>query len=209
MAQVDIYLGEDVLLTAGFGVGFFGDGGFGAPILIGAFNGHTFVTDTSGALEGFEANNNKRLDASRVIHGQQGSGINLTQLPNSLATINLRFENAEEVTTNSPQLYVFDGSFDGSGIPNFTTAQTGLVMWCAQIRHTTEEQIDNGLGDSAWLNINGATFLSLVTSPGTLGLRPGGSFTSDTRHDWYVAMSCTPSELGDKAFGLYFETEFL
>lgn len=209
MAQADIYLGEDVLLTAGFGVGFFGDGGFGAPILIGAFNGRTFVTDTSGALEGFEANNNKRLDASRVIHGQQGSGIDLTQLPNSLATINLRFENAEAVTTNSPKLYVFDGSLDASGIPNFTTAQTGLVMWCAEIRHTTEEQVDNGLGDSAWLEINGTTFLSLVDSPGTLGLRPGGPFTSDTRHDWYVAMSCTPSELGDKSFGIYIEIEFL
>ena len=209
MAQIDIYLGEDVRLTTGFGVGFFGNGGFGAPILIGAFNGHTFVTDVSGVQEGFEANNNKRLDATRVIHGQQGSGINLTQLPNSRATINVRFENAETVTTTTPKFYVFDGSFDASGIPNFTTPQTGLTMFCAEILHTTEEQVDDGLGDSAWIDINGAVFLSLIDSPGTLGLRPGGAFTSDTRHDWYVAMSCTPLELGDKNFGLYVEVEFL
>ncbi|KKM90127.1 hypothetical protein LCGC14_1241720, partial [marine sediment metagenome] len=121
MAQADIYLGEDVLLTAGLGVGFFGDAGFGAPILVGEFNGRTFVTDASGVSEGFEANNNKRLGADTVINGQEGSGIDLTQLPNSLATINIRFQNAVAVRTLAPKFYIFDGTFDGSGIPNFTT----------------------------------------------------------------------------------------
>ena len=209
MAQADIYLGEDVLLTAGLGVGFFGDAGFGAPILVGEFNGRTFVTDASGVSEGFEANNNKRLGADTVINGQEGSGIDLTQLPNSLATINIRFQNAVAVRTLAPKFYIFDGTFDGSGIPNFTTAQTGLTMWCAELLHTDEEQTDTGTGDSSWLDINGSTFLSLIDSPGELGLRPGGSFTTDTRHDWYIAMSCAPTELGDKAFGLYFAVEFL
>ena len=209
MAQADIYLGEDFLLTAGLGVGFFGEAGFGAPIVVGEFNGRTFVTDASGATEGFEANNNKRLTTDTVIHGQEGSGINLIQLPNSFATINIRFQNAVAVRTLAPKFYIFDGSIDGSGNPNFTIAQTGLTMWCAEIRHLAEEQTSTGIGSSDWLDINGPVYLSLIDSPGTLGQRPGGSFTTDTRHDWYIAMSCSPTELGDRSFGLYFETEFL
>lgn len=209
MAQADIYLGEDFLLTDGLGVGFFGKAGFGAPVVVGEFNGRTFVTDASGVTEGFEANNNKRLGASTVIHGQEGSGINLLQLPNSFATINIRFENAIPVRTLSPKFYIFDGTFNGSGIPNFATPQTGLTMWCAEIRHLDEEQTATGIGSSDWIDINGPVFLALIDSPGTLGGRPGGVFTTDTRHDWYVAMSCSPTELGDKSFGLYFEVEFL
>lgn len=208
MASLDIYLGEDQLLPTGFGIGFFGNNGFGAPVQIGEFQGRTFVTNASGTVQNFEANNNKRASSTTVINGQIGSGIQLTALPNTLATINMRFDNTQSVRTLSPKLYIFDGSFNGS-TPNFTTPPTGLTMYCAEIRHTDEIQTDNGLGDATWLDISGTTFLSLIDSPGELGLRPGGAFTSDTRHDWYIAMSCSPTELGNKMFGLYFEVEFL
>jgi len=42
--SVDIYLGEDQVLPDGSGVGFYGDDGFGAPILIGEYNGRTLYT---------------------------------------------------------------------------------------------------------------------------------------------------------------------
>lgn len=209
MASLSIYLGEDQLLPDGFGIGFFGDDGFGAPVLIGEFQGRTFVTDASGIVENFEVNNNKRLTASTVINGQIGSGIPLTSLTNTLSTINMRFEDLEEVRTISPRLYIFDGSFDDDNNPNFTTSPDGLTMYCAEIRHTDEIQTDNGLGDTVWQETAGAVYLALIDSPGTLGLRPGGAFTTDTRHDWYIAMSVTPTSLGNKMFGLYFEVEFL
>jgi hypothetical protein len=211
MATANIYAGEDsrVDKEAGLGIGFFGIAGFGASVDLNEFNGRTFVSSPSGITEGFECNNCKWLSSARVISGQEGSGILLTQLPNSLATVNMRFEHTTAVRTASPKIYIYDGSVNPSGDPNITIAQPGLTMYGAEIRHTAEAQTDTGLGDAAWLTIGGATFLAMVSSPGELGLRPGGSFTEDVRHDWYVALSCTPTTLGDKNFGLYFEVEFL
>jgi len=206
-ASTTLYLGEDQELPNDTAVGFFGDD-FGSSINIGDFNNRTFVTDSSGILLGFEANNNKRVSDSIVIHGQSGSGMNLLQLPNRLATINIRFENDIAVRTLTARLYIFDGSFTG-GEPNFTIAPPGLTAYCAEIRHEEDEQTLTGLGDPVWEEIGGPTFLPMVSSPGTSGLRPFGSFTEDTRHDWYAAISVTPTSLGDRLFGLYFETEFL
>lgn len=206
-ASTNLFLGEDQQLPDETAVGFFGDD-FGNSIGIGQFNNRTFVTDSSGILLGFEANNNRKISESGVVHGQAGVGIDILQLPNRLATVNIRFENDVAVRTLAAKLYIFDGSFTGED-PNFTIAPLGLTTFCAEIRHEEDEQTSTGLGDPVWEEIAGSTFLPMVSSPGTSGLRPFGSFTVDTRHDWYAAISCSPTSLGDKVFGLYFETEFL
>jgi len=206
--SVDIYLGEDQVLPDGSGVGFYGDDGFGSPILIGEYNGRTFVTDTEGSDDGFECNNIKKISSSGLIYGQTGSGMTLTSLPNTLASINIRFEHTSSVRTLSSRLYVFDGTISGS-TPLIDNDPSGLTCYCAEIRHNSEIQDDNGLGDTLWFDTHGSTYLDLISSPGTSGLRPNGSLTLDTRHDWYVAISATPEEFGDKQFGMYFETEFL
>jgi len=206
--SVSIYLGENQLLPDGSGIGFYGDDGFGSPVLIGQFNGRTFVTNSVGTEEGFECNNIKRISSSGLIHGQTGSGIKLTDLPNTLASLNIRFEHPSSVRTLSAKVYIYDGSISGT-TPNINNDPSGLTCYCAEIRHPSEVQDDVGLGDSTWIDTHGSTFLNLISSPGTSGLRPNGSLTLDTRHDWYVAISVTPEEFGDKQFGLYFETEFL
>lgn len=208
MAELILYVGEDQRIPAGSGIGFYGDG-FGLSISRGAFNERTFVTDASGIIQGFEANNNKRLSSSGVIHGQTGSGISLLALPNTLATLNLRFNHTSDVNTQSVKFYVYDGTIT-DGVPNKNNDPSGLTAWCAEIRKNSERQdVSNGLGDSTWQDIHGSTPLSLIDSPGTSGLRPLGSFTIDTRHDWYIAMSVTPDQFGDKLFGILLETEFL
>ncbi len=208
MANLNLYVGEDQLIPDGSGVGFYGDDGFGAPISIGSFNGRTFVTNPSGNIEGFEANNIKRISSSGLIYGQTGSGIKLTQLPNLLSTLNLRFTHVSDVNTQSVKFYVYDGT-STDGVPNKNNDPSGLTAWCAEIRHTSETQVDNGLGDTVWQDTHGSTYLSLIDSPGTSGLRPLGSLTVDTRHDWYVAMSVSPNQFGDKLFGILLELEFL
>ena len=209
MANLNLYVGEDQLVPNGSGIGFYGESGFGSAILIGAFNGRTFVTDPSGSIEGFEANNNKRLSSSDVIHGQTGSGIPLLSLPNTLATLNLRFTHPSNVNTNAVVLYIYDGTSTG-GVPNKNNDPSGLTAWCAEIRKNEERQdVSNGLGNSAWQDTHGSTTLDLIDSPATSGLRPLGAFSVDTRHDWYVAMSVTPNQFGDKLFGILLETEFL
>lgn len=206
--SVSIYVGEDQLLPGSSGLGFYGNDGFNAPILIGAYNGRTFVTNQDGTIEGFECNNNKKISTSGVINGQTGLGIQLISLPNNLATINIRFEYPTEVRTLTGKFYIFDGTLT-SGVPNINNDPSGLTCYCAEIRHQSVIQNPDGLGDVDWFNTHGSTFLELISSPGTSGLRPNGSLTINTRHDWYIALSATPFQFGDKMFGLYFETEFL
>jgi hypothetical protein len=209
MADLNLYVGEDQIVPNGSGIGFYGDDGFGDPIPIGDFNGRTFVTDASGTIHGFEANNNKRLSSTGVIHGQTGSGILLTQLPNTLASLNIRFSHSAQVNVQNALFYVYDGT-STNGVPNKNNDPSGLTAWCAEIRKNSERQdVSNGLGDSSWIDTHGSTTVSLVDSPGTSGLRPLGDFTVDTRHDWYISMSVTPNQFGDKFFGILVETEFL
>jgi hypothetical protein len=41
------------------------------------------------------------------------------------------------------------------------------------------------------------------------GLRPNGDLTIDSRHDWFLAISCTPYTPGDKQFAMLVEMEYL
>jgi hypothetical protein len=207
--SVSIYVGEDQLLPSTSGLGFYGNDGFGESILIGEYNGRMFVTNASGTEEGFECNNNKYLNTSGVIYGQTGNGIQLISLPNSLATINVRFEYVTEVKTLAGRFYIFDGTLDVDDIPMTGNPPSGLTCYTAETRHQTETQIPDGIGDTDWLDTQGSTYLEVISSPGTSGLRPNGSNTLDTRHDWYIAMTATPFQFGNKQFAMYFETEFL
>jgi len=206
--SISIYVGEDQLLPSNFGLGFYGNDGFNAPILIGAYNGRTFVTNQDGTVEDFECNNNKKISTTGVINGQTGSGISLISLPNNLATINIRFEYPTEIRTLSGKFYIFDGTLT-DGIPNINNDPSGLTCYCAETRKQSVIQEADGLGDTDWVDVHGSTFLELISSPGTSGLRPNGSLTLDTRHDWFIALSATPVLFGDKQFAMYFETEFL
>jgi len=212
MADIQLYAGENCLIPVNSGLGFFGDGGFGDPVAIGTFQGHTFVTNSSGTIQGWECNNNKRDGPSGVIHGQEGSGILLTQLPNELATINIRFTTAMPVYTQRERIYVFDGSYT-EDTPNHEIPPTGLNFYMAEIRHRSQLQtVIDIKSDSAWYEFNSLTpigdnWLSLTESPGEQGIYGYG--VEDDRHDWYVALSCSPTLLGNKMFGIVIELEYI
>jgi len=207
MAELNLFAGEDQLAVEPLGLSFFGDAGFGDPVVIGTQPGRTFVSDASGQLVAFEANNNKRTSIAGVVYGQEGDEISLLSLPNTLATANIRFTNSFAVQVLSANFHIFDGTAV-SGQPNFTNDPTGVIASCAQIRNNSELQEPIGVGDAAWVDVHGATKLVMITSPGTSGLRPDGSLTTDTRHDWYIAISPSPTTPDNKFFGMYFELEF-
>lgn len=211
MAALELYAGEDVLVSTSSGIGFFGDSGFNNAVAIGSYNGHTFVTNTSGTLQGFECNNNKYNGVSGVIHGQTGSGILLQNLPNELATINVRFTHASTIYCQNAKLWVFDGSFTGS-VANKENPSENLTFYAAELRHTSRLQsITSAYSDASWsdLSSSGSNYIGLVSSPGLMGVRQAGLEQLSTRHDWYIALSCTPTQLGDKQFGMTFEMEYL
>lgn len=211
MATLEVYAGEDTLVPASSGLGFFGDNGFGDAVTIGSYNGHTFITNASGTVESFECNNNKYNGASGVIYGQESSGIALRQLPNELATISIRFTHGAAVYCQQAKLWIFDGSFAGA-VANKEIPAENLTFYVAEIRHPSNLQtVTSTYSDASWsdMSASGSNYISLVNSPGLNGIRQGGFEQLSVQHDWYVAMTCSPTQLGDKLFGITCELEYL
>jgi len=138
----------------------------------------------------------------------------LRQIPNNLATLNVRFTHSSAVKTQNCVFHIFDRS-------SVNNPASGVTARCAQIIHPDTVQNNNGSGDVTWVGIttnpqtgsatvggSGIT-LSLVASPGTSGFRPNGADTSDTQHDWYVAISASPDSVGSKLFAGYALCEYL
>ena len=204
MSLIDMYIAEtDVKIDIGEALGFYGFAGFGSPLSLGETNGRTFITDTTGAVSKEECDNCRRSSSSGVIVGQTGSGINLLNLPNYLTTINLRFTHPTAVLIQNARLVAFDGT-------TLENAPTGLSIYGAETIHTSRLQTDTGTGDSAWTLMQGSGLqLDLVSSPGTSGISPLGPATTDTRHDWYVALSAIPTTPGDKTFSFRADLEYI
>lgn len=205
MALVEFYAGEgsNINNLAGSGLGFYGDSGFGYSVPVGSYNGRTFITDSTGTAQGPEADNCKYLTSSTVVLGQTGSGVNLRQVPNYLSSLNIRFTHSPAVQAQNVKIYGYDRS-------NKNNNPSGVNLYAAEIIHPNTTQGLTGSGSTTWANIKGSgTTLTLASSPGTSGLSPNGPATTDTRHDWYLALSATPTSVGAKEFGLYFELEYL
>jgi len=204
MSEINMYIAEnDVKIDTGESLGFFGPDGFGDPLSISEYNGRTFVTNSSGSVSHEECDNCRKISSSGVIIGQTGTGIDLINLPNYLATINLRFTHPQAVLVQNARLIAFDGS-------DISNAPTGLSTYGAEIIHTSRSQTATGIGDTAWVQMAGSgQVLNLVDSPGTSGISPFGPATISTRHDWYIALSVAPTIPSDKSFSFRAELEYI
>lgn len=207
MATIEFYAGEAFLIynASNSGLGFYGDSGFGYSVAVGSYNGRTFITNSNGTIQGPEVDNVKYSSTSGVIWGQVGSGMLLTELPNYLSTLNIRFTHDSAVQIQNPKLYAFDRV-------NKDNFPSGVTFKAASIIHPTIDQTNNGSGDALWQTLStGSNLLTgMHTSPGMSGLSISGSNTMDVRHDWYVALSLSPTSVGSKtSLGLLFELEYL
>ena len=179
---------------AGSGLGFYGAAGFGASVAVGAWQGRTFITDSTGALQGPEVNNVQFLNAGSGILGQAGSGIGLRAIPNWQSTLNVRFTNDTPVRTQNCVFMIYDRV-------SIYNAASGVTTKVAQIIHPNTVQGLPGSGDTSWWTFNAAATglaMPLVSSPGTSGFSPNGINTTDTQHDWYLAISASPDSVGSK-----------
>lgn len=210
MAAIDFYIntGTDFnIMTGPSGLGFFGDTGFGASVLVGAWQGRTFVTDGNGTVQGPEAQNVKFLNAGSGIPGQIGTGIGLQAIPNYQATLNIRFTHGSAVKVQNAQLRIYDRV-------NINLGASGVTTKAAELIHPGNTQVANGSGDSQWITpVGSSVVLNLAPSPGMSGLFAGNgsdSTYSATRHDWYVALSASPDSIGAKTqYGAYASLEYL
>jgi len=199
MASIDFYIntGSDFnLLGGGSGLGFYGDGGFGYSVQVGAYQGRTYVTDGNGVTMGPESSNVKYLSANSGILGQTGSGIALTHIPNYQASMNIRFTNVDPVQVQNTHLYVYDRV-------STSNPPSGVDFQVAELIHPSVSQAVLGSGDASWTLFGSGlpTSKILSASPGASGEYAGngsGSVHTDTRHDFYLALSVSPKSIGSK-----------
>jgi len=159
--------------------------------------------------------------------------VDLTKLPNYLCPLNIRFEHTEDVMVQNCKLRIFDRN-------NIENHATGVVTYVYEARHPFDSPSYDGLshrGESAleWQEFDPTEDMADMTftySPGSGGLNSTtadeatsatkfntgdlsdatylGNLHKSKRHDWYVALSAQPTEIGSKTkYGLYFTLEYL
>lgn len=205
-AEITFWAGESANINnlSGSGLGFYGDGGFGASVQVGAWQGRTFITNSAGTAQGPEADNCKWVSSTGVILGQAGSGILLTQIPNYLASLVVKFSYDSPVRTQNATFRAYDRV-------SASNPASGVTLAAYNVIHPDSGQTATGSGGSTWtiFTPTGNTPMSLHASPGTSGLSPSGSNTVDDEHWWFIALSASPDSIGSKTFGGYISLEYL
>lgn len=206
-AQITWWAGANQIQDlSGSGLGFYGDDGFATNVRVGYHQGRTFITNSAGTTQGPEANNTKYLNAGSGILGQTGTGIALTAIPNYQCPLRIRFTNDTAVRVQNAELRAYDRT-------NPNNPPSGVTCKVAEIIHPDTVQNNNGSGDTTWYTPAGSSVVvPLANSPGPSGLYAGNgsnSNHSDTTHDWHVAWSSSPDNIGSKYFGAYISVEYL
>lgn len=202
------------LSTPGSGLGFYG-ASFGTSVQVGQYQETTFITNSNGSVNGGNNNNNKYLGNMSGVELNGAAAVVLSGLtPSSDASVNIRFTNDTAVRTQNVEARVFDRT-NKDNDPSGVTCQVAELLNGA----SGTDQAGAGSGSAevwvssehGWQALAGSgTVLTLLSSAGSGGLSPNGNLTTDTRHDWYLALSATPTSIGSKTqFGLFCELEFL
>ena len=217
------------------GIGFFG-GDFGLSVPVDSWQDSTFITNSVGTERAEKLINTKFSSTSGTKHNTTNEQDNRT-MPNHFAPLNIRFTHEDDaVRVKNCQLRIFDRddiTKNASGVHTYiyeirhpsSSETTGKAL---NHRGTRNDHKWNSFLYTAGLD-NEVSPLNFTESPGMSGLN--GNDTDDVadgpltgltgataeaeghhsnRHDWYVALSASPTEIGSKTdFGLYFTVEYL
>lgn len=214
MATITFMAGEAFAIQdlGGSGLGFYGPGGFGQSVRVGDFQDNTYITDSTGAIAGPKVDNIKYVHANSGQLPTNDTRV-LREIPNYLATLNIRFSHTSPVRTQNAQFRIFDRV-------SINNPASGVTTKAAQLVHPWNTQTPAGSGDTTWKTlggsggtIGGVTYdppLALVASPGLSGLSPNGANTSDISHDFYLALSASADSVGSKTlYSAYCSLEYL
>ena len=148
----------------------FSDGTFDNPITVSAFNGGTHVRSSGGANDS-SANTPRNVKYIASGTADWGDGTeNLTAMTTGEATLKITVGYDTNITVTGITMYAYDGTTPA-------TAPTNLDVYLAE------------QGDSAWVNADGSG----------AALTLGDSTTPATAHNFYVAMSVSPSAVGTQS----------
>lgn len=213
-AQVKFYGGDwgvyDVD-SGGSGIGFFG-ASFGDSVAVGAYNDSTYITNGNGSVQGANIHNWKWTHANSGAF--ESVSYPLSGIPNSYATLKIRFSNDDPVKCQNVKFRVYDRA-------NVNRAQSGVVCQLAELCRTNSIFGDSfgptgpwGSGSTTWTTANPAGSSTIYTfinqSPGISGIYGRNTAATGTIHEWFLLMSASPTSIGSKTqFGGYFSLEYL
>lgn len=214
MPSITFYT-NDTEITGSNGLGFYGNAGFGSSVSVDSYQGSTFITNSTGTLQGAAGNNIKFLNSGSGYPGVIGSGIGVDALTNDEATLQIRFTHTggTEVQCQNAEFRIYDRSSIGS-------SAVGVLTKVAELHHpdtvrfpaTADTFEGSGAGNGSFNSLGGVTALTLSPSPGPLGIHIGdGTSTHESAtHDWYLALSAAPASIGSKTeYGAYVSLEYL
>jgi len=148
----------------------FSDGTFDNPITVSAFNGGTHVR-SSGGVDDSSANtpNNVKYIASGTADWGDGTE-DVANITDEECTLEITVGYDTNITVTGITMYAYDGTTPA-------TAPTNLDVYLAES------------GDAAWTNADGSA----------AALDIADSTTPATSHEFFVAMSVSPSAVGTQS----------
>jgi hypothetical protein len=175
---------------SGEGLGFYGLG-FGQSVAVGSVQNTTFVTNSTGTIEGARCNNTAMIEegdtntSGTVSVNGSTDYINLENLPNYLCPLRINFNHTEAVRVENCKLRIFKPS------ANVDTPAEEVTTYVYEARHPSTLTSAPNLSWKArnynsWVAFNseatgydGQTVspfeLTLTPSPGTNGLNSDGA----------------------------------
>lgn len=160
---------------------------------IGDYQDVTFSATTKGGIGiSQQINNVKYLTSSTASVGallSTGTAptLNLTNIPNYCASLNLRVTSGSSVRINKCNLYFHTGQTSGVSPVQFDIK----YFECFHVSTGTGVA---GSGLTSWGTIaaSSTSLVPLRGNPGMSGVNPSGSTAAGTQHDWYICFSATP-----------------
>lgn len=196
MPTISFFRSADGTALGNSGVGGYGSA-FNQSVNVGNFQDLTYVTDAGGTQQGIALSNVKWAHAnSGYVNG--ANLLNLLSIPNTDATLNIRFTHTSATTVSNAKIWVTDSNTT-TGIP------AGLTARLAEIRHTGISQVANGVGNASWSQVFGTGYLSLTSNPGS-GLQATGGVLAQA--DWFIGLTLSPDSIGSKLGRLRVQLEY-
>lgn len=204
MAATLKFYADGTELVGGSGVAFAG-ANWGASVAVGDYQQTSWISNAAGTANSAQIDNLKFVNTQSGMVNSATSGINVKCFPNSVATLNPRFENDTAVKTQNAQLRIYDRTSINNGASGVTTK-------VYEIKHFDSTQGHTGSGAAVWTSFGSLSgVLNLGSSPGSGGLDAGGGGNHvSAQHDYYIGLSASPDSIGSKTnYGLYMSLEYL
>lgn len=210
-AAINFYLGQGGGTwqdLSSSGVGFFG-ASFGTSVQVGEYQDSTYICSSDGVTEGPEVTNCKYDTVTSGVIVNGGVAVAPSAVALASGTMNIRFTFDSPVKTQGGELRITNRLDPNTGAVGVTTKVCQLCNGGSGVSSTGTALAP--ASHPGWLTpVGSSVTVPLLNSPGSGGLSPSGSNTTDDRHDWYFCISASPTSIGSKeAYGLYCELEYL